>query len=338
VTDAALAARVDALIAGYLPATVVFAAVELGVFEALAAPRTFGELAARLGAQQDGVARLCRALCALGLVAVDGDRVSASADARAVFADGAAAVARFHRRQLLPPLLQLADAVRTGRPQHAAWPFAAAPVAAEPYAELARHPDELRAVMLAMDAGSVGVGAAIARHVELARAALVVDIGCGGGVVARELLRALPALRVHSIDAGAAACAVARERSAAEGLAARHDVVEGDARRGAAVRDADAVVVSAILADFPRDERVAILRGARDALRPGGRVIVSETLLDDDRAGPVPAVLLSLVMLTATRGDQLSAAQVTDELAAAGFVAPAIHRGPPRDLVVATRP
>ncbi|MGN6104505.1 MAG: methyltransferase, partial [Kofleriaceae bacterium] len=242
---------------------------------------------------------------------------------------------RFHRDQILPPMVRLAEAVRTGRPQHAAWPFARAPIAGAPYDELAKHPDQQRALMVAMDHGSIGVGAAIARAVDLSAARLLVDLGCGGGVVARELLRALPALRIESFDLGAA-CAVARERSAAEGLAARHTIADGDVRQGVPTRGADAVLLSAILADFPRDERIAILRRARAVLRPGGLVLVSETLLDDDRNGPPRAALLSRLSRAATLGAQLSAAQRVPELEQAGFTEVRVHRGAPRDLIVAT--
>lgn len=337
----AVATRIAEMTSGYLPAMVVFAAVDVGLFDALTAPRSFAELAASSAASPDGIARLCRALASLGLVTLAGDIVTAEPAARAALArDGEGSLVglvQMHRRLLLPPALQLGDAVRTGAPQHAAWPFADAPVASSPYDELARHPAELRALVLGMDHDSAGVGAAIARTVDLGDARLLVDLGCGGGVVARELLAAVPALRIVSVDS-AAACDVARARSAAQGLAARHVFEPGDARRGVAVRDADVVLLSALLADFPRAERATILRHARTALRPGGRVLVSETLLADDRCGPPRAALLSLLTLAVTRGDQLSGAELIGELEDAGFEAPVIHRGEPRDLVVAVTP
>ena len=155
--------RIDELAAGYLPALVLFTATELALFEAIASvegPCSLVELAQRIHATLDGTTRLCRALAALELLALDDGHVRLTADAEALIGEAAAplrAMLTVHRRHLLPPLTRLAQAVRTGTPQHAAWPFASIPIAETPYDELARHPAELRTLALAMDHGSVGV-------------------------------------------------------------------------------------------------------------------------------------------------------------------------------------
>jgi phospholipid N-methyltransferase len=330
-----LAKQIDDLAAGYLPAMALFAAVELGVFDALdETPCSFSELASRIDASLDGTTRLCRALAALGLLELEGETVRAVPEAKQHLTGDAVAMLKLHRRHLLHPLMRLPQAVRTGQSQHSAWPFASIPAAANPYDELARHPAELKTLALAMDHASAGVGTAIARSIDLSQARLLVDLGGGAGVVARELLAALPQLHIHSFD-HEVACGIARERSIAAGLGERHVLEVGDVRDGVPVHHADAVLLSAVLADFPVTERLAILRRARATLRTGGMVLVSETLLDEGRTSPPRAALLSLVMLAAARGDQLSGAQLAAELVAAGFVRPRIHRDTSRDLVIA---
>jgi hypothetical protein len=101
---------------------------------------------------------------------------------------------------------------------------------------------------------------------------------------------------------------------------------------------ADVVVLSALLADFPRDERIAILGHARRALRGEGVVVIAETLLDENLAGPPKATVLSLLMLAAMRGEQLTFGQIATELAEVGFGPPRCVRGAPRDLVIAAAP
>lgn len=336
-----VARRIEDLVAGYVPAAVLFATVELGIFDALGEPRTVAELARQVGASEDGIGRLCRVLAVLGFVRFEGDLVAADPVARAALGSAGAAsladVVLHHRRHILPPLLSLADAVTTGLPQHAHWAFLeGGPPNEAPYEALSRHPEEYRAFVSAMDRGSVGVGRDIAERVDLADVRRLVDFGCGGGIVARELLRALPLLTVESFDLPAA-CEVARGRTHDELLAERHTIAAADLRQGVPARGADVVLLSAILADFPRAERCALLRHARESLRPFGRVLVSETMVDDDRRGPPKAVMFSLLLLAATRGDQLSEADLRADLAAAGFVVASVHRGGPRDLVEAIR-
>ncbi|WP_394824733.1 methyltransferase [Pendulispora albinea] len=338
--ETALTSLLEETATGYMAASVLFAAVELGLIDALAEPCTVEELAQRTGATADGLARLCRVLAGMGLLHREGNRFLAPAPLRAVLGEqgdaSIAAVLRHHHRHVAPLLSRLAEGVRSGKPQHAAWRFASAPPAEAPYAELARHPDEYATFLAAMDHASRGVGDAIVRTVDLSAVRSLVDLGGGGGQVARELLGALPLVRIEGFDV-AAACSFARARSAAAGFSERHTVAPGDLLDECPVRDADAVLLSAILADWTSSERAIILRRAYDALRPGGRLLVSETLLDDDRRGPPKPAMLSLVMLVAMRGDQLTESELRAELAAAGFSSVRVHRMAPRDLVVAHR-
>lgn len=323
-----------------LPASVVFAAVELRVFDHLREPVGVAALAEATGISVDAATRLGRGLLHLGLVTIAEGRVSATEGARAVLASDApsslAPIVAFQHRQLLPMLLHLADAARTGSPQHAAWPFADAPPALQPYDELAKHPAEARAFLETMDDASRGVGIAIAETGILDHATSLLDVGGGGGRVARELLRTLPKLSIESID-GAPACDLATQRSSEEGLAGRHRCIARDFRSESLGEGWDAVLLSAILADWPEDERALLLSKAAGALRRGGLLIVSETLFDDDRSGPPAAAMLSLVMLAAMRGDQLSARELSNELSRAGFVGVEVVRARPRDIVWARR-
>ncbi|MDI1449987.1 methyltransferase [Polyangium sp. 6x1] len=336
-----LASRIEGMVTGYLPAFVLFAAVELGVFDALGETRTHDELARATGTTEDAVRRLCRVLASFGLVTIHGDKIEAVDAARAALASGGprslALVIRHHQRQVAPVFGQLAAAARTGKPQHAAWTFARAPVAEAAYTELARHPAEYRSFLAAMDHASRGVGEALVPLVRSFGIRRLVDLGCGGGQVARELLSSIPELCVQSFDL-VPAVEIARSQSIEAGLGDRHEVRAGDLLEGVDARGADAVLLSAVLADWSEDERARILAGALRTLRPGGYVFISETLLDDDGAGPTSAAILSLVMLVAMRGDQLTGEQLRGELLRAGFVEAEVMRGSPRDLVVARAP
>ncbi len=339
--EARLAESLEALAMGYIPASVLFAAVDLRLFDALDEPRSFADIAARTNATVDGIERMCRVLATMGLVIVEAEVASATPAAMAVLSSHAprsrARLLRHHHRHLAPPMLRLAESVRTGLPQHSAWPFAGQPAEASPYAELAAHPDEYEAFLSAMDDASRGVGRSIARAVDLREARRLVDFGCGGGQVARELLESQPDLRVESFDVGPAV-SIARARSAKAGLGSRHVVSIGDLFDRPSELGADAVLLSAVLADWPAIDRAKILSNAAHALRPGGMLLVSESLFDDDRRGPPKVAMLSLFMLAALRGDQLSGRDLAAEIAAVGFGEIEVLRMSPRDLVVARWP
>jgi hypothetical protein len=102
---------------------------------------------------------------------------------------------------------------------------------------------------------------------------------------------------------------------------------------------ADAVLLSGVLGDFDAAGRRRLLAVARGLVKPRGTIIVSETLLDDDRRGPLLPALLALNMLLATRGgDNFTGGEIVAMLTEAGFVDANVHRNGDkgvRDLVVA---
>ncbi len=334
----ALALELERIATGYIPSFVLFAAIELQLFDHLEVSRTIDELAERLDVSADGLRRLCRVLATMGLLRLRDDRLEASAEALGALSRSGerslAATVLHHQRHLAPLFGALTAAVRTGRPQHAAWPFVAGEPAVGAYAELAAHPAELATFLSAMDRASAGVGEGIAPALREREVRRLVDVGCGGGAVAREILHAMAEVTIESFDLGPAA-AFAREHSTLAGLAGRHLVREGDIFAGVDARGADGVLLSAVLADWSRGERATILNNARLVLRPQGHVFISETLLEEDRSGPAAATMFSLVMLLAMRGDQLSFAELREELELAGFTDVTLRRAGPRDLVVA---
>jgi len=339
-TDDDALASVEAMASAYIPGAVVAAAVELGVFDHLATPRTASEVAEAVGGDPDGTGRLLRALVALGVARREPGGRFVAPDARALRADdpgGLGATFLHHRRHLAPLFAQLAPALRGRRALHRGWEFAGEGAAESAYEELARHPDELAVFLRAMDRDSRGVGAAIAASEDLGACERLLDLGGGGGVVARELLAAAPELVVQSVDL-APACEYAKARARVHGLEDRHEVTVGDLRElPEAALPADVVLLSSVLADFPPAQRERVFAQAVTRLRPGGRLLVSETLLDPSRTGPGRAALLSLMTFAAFGGDQLTLEDVRGLLSEHALELIAHHsrgeRG--RDLIVA---
>ncbi|MCU1280128.1 MAG: methylase involved in ubiquinone/menaquinone biosynthesis [bacterium] len=337
----------ELMTAGYLMSSVLFTAVELALFDALAEePRDAASLAARLDASPEGVRRLLSALCAFGLCRRDGDgRFANSELATAALTSGAPGsivpTVLHHRRHLFDLFARLTDGVRSGEPQLEAWRFAGGDTTGSCYDVLARHPEELALLMRALNSSAVGVGRAIAGQIDLTAARELIDLGGGGAQVAVELAQALPSLSIVIVDS-AATCRLAQARVEAAGLARRIRCVAADLRRPLddRVAPADAVLLSGVLSDFPPAERDQVLRNAAAVVAPRGRLLVSETLLNATRTGPALPALLSLFMLLSTRGDNFAPDELRRHLAAVGFGRVEIHFNGPRglrDLVVAER-
>ena len=169
----------------------------------------------------------------------------------------------------------------------------------------------------------------------------LIDLGGGGGQVAIELLQAAPSLRVDLVDfPGACAHALAAARTA--GVADRLRALPGDLLGTLpALRPADAVLFSGVLGDFDDSARQTLLSRAHTLLHADGRLLVSETLFDDDGRAPLMPALLALNMLLATTGgDNFTFAEWQSILAQGGFGDVRVFRNHERglrDLLIARR-
>lgn len=99
----------------------------------------------------------------------------------------------------------------------------------------------------------------------------VLDLGCGPGLYASRL--AALGHRCRGVDYSPASIRYARERAAEDGSACTY--VEGDLRQADFGRDHDlAMLLYGELNVFAPDDARRILRKAREALRPGGRLLL----------------------------------------------------------------
>lgn len=103
----------------------------------------------------------------------------------------------------------------------------------------------------------------------------VLDFGCGTGTLALLLKRSCPAARVVGIDIDPTVLELARRKIARAGL----DV---ELRQGAFTADSfapgsfDRIVTTLVLHHLTRDEKLAVLRAMRVALRAGGELHVAD--------------------------------------------------------------
>ena len=111
----------------------------------------------------------------------------------------------------------------------------------------------------------------------------VLDVGCGLGWSTVSLARAFPTARVDGVDFDLASIEAAREIAKQEGVS---DRVRFEVRDAAELAGAgyDLVTFFEMLHDLARP--VDALRAAREALAPGGVVLVADEITADAFAGP----------------------------------------------------
>ncbi|MBG0815520.1 methyltransferase [Planomonospora sp. ID82291] len=247
------------------------AALRLGVFGALErGPRELGALARELAVDEANLRALLRLLVTGGYLAEGGDGYERT-PAGAWLAgpdDGFGAVLDFWH-SLIGGLWQgLEETVRTGKPQR------------DFYAWLQERPDVLTRFQ--------GIQLRIAEWVKeevLELAGLpgepvrLLDLGGGHATYSIAYCRRHPGLSATVLDLPGA-LEPGRATVEAEGMTGRFTFLPGDLRTAEPPGGQDVVLLFNVLHGFPADTARTLVDRAVGALRPGGRLIVMETLAD----------------------------------------------------------
>lgn len=313
------------VIHGYTTYWSLVAAIELGVFDALApAPLRIDELAAHCDCVEGRLAPLVDALVGVGLLERDAaDRYSLTRDAATFLVEGAPR----SMRELV---------VHSPGPR-ANWESLAST------ARGARVPEPLDAAFYAALVGATAPTqrtAAAALAPTLPAYSRVLDLGAGAAPWTIALLEHAPAATATINDLPGVS-ELGRDAVVRAGLAARVDVVTGDYHSARFPDGAfDLVVLAHVLRAEPEAGVAALFAAARRALEPGGTLVVADYFLDDDRRGPLNALLLGTTMAASIAGTSThTEASHREWLAAAGFVDVERRRPVPfQDVLVARIP
>jgi SAM-dependent methyltransferase len=308
------AAPVWAVIEGYGRFHVLVTAIELGVFDTLEAigPATGEELAGEVGASAPHLTTLLEGVVALGLLDRRHGRFHLNDTARRYLTtDGAASMSALVAVSPGPLAnwQQLTATVRSGRP---ATPIEIDP--AEFYVPLVEatfatvHRTAIRADRL--------------MRYSAIHSPRVLDLGAGGAPWSVAILQA---------NSGATAVVndlpgvidVARRKLGEFGLADRCEVCPGDFH-AIDIDDNgfDIVVLGHVCRAEGGDGARHLVERAAAALRPGGRLILSDYFADRQRSQAAQALMMGVTMMANTvRGEALSYGDVTSMLRGAGFEA-----------------
>jgi SAM-dependent methyltransferase len=319
---------------GYRAAQILLACVELEVFEAIAAgAHSTAEVVAAIQADARGAELLLNAAAAVGLLEKRDNRFFNTPAAEACLtrsgqgciADSLKLESAFYRRWG-----HLAAAVKTGqRPEDN--------VRDERAGDWVRHFEYALYNM----ARPIAPGIAEALALPEDRALRVLDVGGGHGGYSIALARRYPRITATVFELPRVV-PVTREIVAQAGLAERVSVQEGDFQRDDLGNGYDVALVFGVLNGEPPEGRPALIAKVYAALKPGGRIVLRDSVLDADRAGPPEAAIFALQMLLATDAGGLDTRDDWARwLTAAGFTPPqsiSLPAGIGSALIVADKP
>jgi hypothetical protein len=295
---------------------VVTVSDELGVFKALSdEPLTTAELAEQLGLDARALALLLAGLSSQGLIDKRLGRWSATHETRRWLHPqakgywGAFLGGTLIRGAIHGPLL---DAIKAGtRVQDVS-------DGPPPWERPSMTPEDAANVAAFMHAHSQAPALGASAQGEFAEVSSVLDVGCGSGVYGIEMARQNPGLRVGLMDLKEM-CVEVDKYIAAEGVGDRVKSLAVNMFKDAWPEGYEAHFFANIFHDWSTETNKLLARKSFDALPSGGRLFLSEILMDDEGTGPWPAAAFSLMMLTGTLGKQYSLAEYQDILGSAGF-------------------
>lgn len=317
----------------------VFAGLELGLFEYLShrSGATVEEAAGSLEIPTDNLKRLVRQLLAMGLLEGTEERIwNSPLTAKSLVlasSENCVSVLLHQGRNVYPAYGNLVDVLQTARTAAQASDYA-----------LYDHLDEREyAVYLgAANFYSRGIGTALSESIDFSSVKHVVDLGSGGGQVAQELMEALPHISMTLVDRSEALTCLSG-RPDIQKFHGRFSCVEGDFLRPLSIesKKADVVILSSVLGDWEERDRSKILANARSILKPGGYLLITETLLSEDGLGALRAGVISLYVLLLTKGGNNHTASFWQkELEENGFEVEGVRRNGDkgmRDIIVAKK-
>lgn len=305
--------RILRLITGYWATGILGSAATHSVFTHIEkGATTVDQVATRAGISHRGAQALLDGLVSVGLVEVHDGKYHNTAEASAFLVEGRPeCLSGFATLKLghMTMLTDLPDVVRAGGPL------------TSPVVEVADNPhwEDLVQALAALSAPVARIAAdrlGLAERQDLS----ILDIGGGSGIYSAIWLGVNPTARSTQLD-WAPINAIARRLLGERGVADRVRYLDGDFHTTEIGHSTyDIAVYSNIAHQEGPEENVAILTKVREALKPGGTLVIADYVVEDDRSGAAfPLMFAAEMLLKSRHGNTWRRADYRDWLAKAGF-------------------
>jgi len=270
------------------PAMAMLAGMQLDVFTPLKdGPLTGAEVATAIGVDPTRLVPLLYALVAADLLEVENGRFSNTGEADTYLVRGRPSYLAGSRREfyadIWQALLKTSASIRAGAPQHK-------------HDFHAMSEPEMATFFRGQHFFAVAAGEYLAKKYDFSTVDHVVDIGGGSGGVAIGVCQVCPDLTATVVDLPRV-IAVTRQFLTESTVADRVSTAVADVVAGPLEGACDVVVVRNLIQVMSLKDAQAALRNIAKSLRPGGRLFVAGSMIDDTRCSPADLVGQNLVFL-----------------------------------------
>jgi acetylserotonin N-methyltransferase len=312
------AALILDLVEAFRRSKTMFTAVQLGLFDALAeSPQTLPALAEKLKLNEGALLRLLSGSVALGLLHNEnGTYFNTPASTRLLTSnspDTLAGYIRYSDQSLYPLWGHLEEAVRTGTNR---WEqvFGSRNALFDHYF---RNETSAASFIGGMHGFGQIASQRIAQAFDLSRFQTLVDLGGATGHLCVALCTAWPNLQATVLDLPAVekyALACIESTPVADRIRFHASDFFADP-----LPPSDLYALGRILHDWTDEKIGRLLAKIIASLPPGGALLITETLLADDKSGPLYSAMQDLNMLVCTEGRERTRAEYSELLSDAGF-------------------
>ncbi len=304
--------RLMSLATGYWSSAALIAAIELGVFEAIAHGHvTTDDIARQCGCTRPYLEDLLCAMESLGLLVHD-RRAWRLPDEWLPFlspdSPRSLVPALAMNRDLYPLWSRLADTIRTGRP-----PAGAAD-------HLGADPERTRRFVLAMHSRAMALGDRLLPLLDPGPVSTLLDVAAGPGTFSRLLAEKHARLRAMLADLPAV-IAIARELHTNSPAASRLAFMSADYRQHVEWGGPyDAILFCGALHQETPDTARELFERLSRHVTAGGRLIVVDLMREDGPTHPMAALFSLNMRLTSAQGRVWGVADAADVLEQSGWL------------------
>ena len=280
---------------GFMASKALFVALHCNIFSKLSGRKISAKkLAKEIGVPENRIITICTALNSIGLLERINNLYKNSEGAEKFLVRGApndfGDYLRLQIDRQMYGFMQQLEGVVTDNIK---------PNTVDSYAKWMENKEEAHLYSESQHAGSLGPGLSLSRIIDFSEVDLLLDVAGGSGGMAIRLCEAYPNLKIiildfpHVVELG-------KEKIKEVGLSDRITFIGGDALDFNWPKNVGAVLMSYLYNGVSGDYIPELVNQAFNVMKPGGKYIVHDFMVKDDRSGPHLAALWQLQHLAFT--------------------------------------